>query len=256
MGEPSISVHTLHAPVAVATALGHIGDELRAAAGDNVVALVLYGGLARGRHRGQRSNVDLAVVLEDASPGRIAEIAPVLMAAWRATQVDAWILARAEIPRLAEVFPIRLQDIRDHHLLLHGEDVFAGLEIDPQLLRLRVEQELSNLSLRLRRTLVTLAGDPASAAAYLAATARPLAIQLAALLRLAGRAVPAEDRSTAIFAAAAEAFGLDGEALGTLAGLRQGEAPGCDVLALTGRVQVAATRAADVARSLDLEDAP
>src|SRR5262249_25071672 len=80
----------------------------------------------------------------------------------------------AEIPRLAEVFPTRLLDIRDHHLLLHGEDVFAGLEIDGKLLRLRVEQELSNLSLRLRRTLVTLAADPASAAAYLASTARPL----------------------------------------------------------------------------------
>jgi len=256
MGEQTNSVKALHAPVAVATALGHVGDEVRTAAGDNLVALVLYGGLARGRHRGPRSNVDLAVVLEDASPERIAEITPVLMAAWRAARVDAWILGRAEIPRLAEVFPTRLLDIRDHHLLLHGEDVFAGLEIDGKLLRLRVEQELSNLSLRLRRTLVTLAADPASAAAYLASTARPLAIQLAVLLRLAGRTLPAEDRTAAIFAAAAGAFGLDGEALDTLAGLRQGERPVEDVRALVGRVQVAATRAAEVARSLDLDCAP
>jgi len=255
MGEPTLSVNTLHAPVAVATALGHVGDELRSAAGGNLVALVLYGGLARGRHRGPRSNVDIAVVLEDASPERIQEITPVLMAAWRAAHVDAWILARAEIPGLAEVFPTRLLDIREHHLVLHGEDVFAGLEIDRRLLRLRVEQELRNLSLRLRRTLVTLAADPASAAAYLTTTARPLAIQLAVLLRLAGRTVPAEDRSAAIFAAAAEAFGLDGEALETLASLRQGDAPAGDVRELAGRVQVVATRAADVARSLDLESA-
>jgi hypothetical protein len=168
MGEPSNSVKTLQAPVAVATALGHVVDEARAAAGDNLVALVLYGGLARGRYRGPRSNVDLAVVLDDASPERVAEITPLLMAAWRAAHVDAWILARSEIPRLAEVFPTKLLDIRDQHLLLHGEDVFADLEIDRGLLRLRVEQELTNLSLRLRGTLVTLGADPASAAVYLA----------------------------------------------------------------------------------------
>jgi predicted nucleotidyltransferase len=255
MGEPSNAVRTLHAPVAVATALGHVVDEARSAAGDNLVALVLYGGLARGRYRGPRSNVDLAVVLEDASPERVAELTPVLMAAWRAARVDAWLVARAEISRLAEVFPTKLLDIRDHHLLLHGEDVFADLEIDRALLRLRVEQELANLSLRLRRTLVTLAADPASAAAYLVTTARPLAIQLAVLLRLAGRTVPADDRSAAIFAAAAEAFGLDGEALRTLAGLRQGDESVEDVGGLVGRVQVVATRAADVARSLVLEGA-
>jgi predicted nucleotidyltransferase len=255
MGEPSNSVKALQAPVAVATTLGHVGDEARAAAGDNLVALVLYGGLARGRYRGPRSNVDLAVVLEDASPERVAEITPLLMAAWRAAHVDAWILARSEIPRLAEVFPTKLLDIRDHHLLVHGEDVFADLEIDRGLLRLRVEQELTNLSLRLRRTLVTLGADPASAAVYLATTARPLAIQLAVLLRLDGRTIPAEDRTAAIFATAAAAFDLDAEALETLAGLRQGEESIEDVRGLVGRVQVAATRAADVARSLELEGA-
>lgn len=255
MGEPSNGVRALHAPVAVAAALGHVVDEARSAAGGNLVALVLYGGLARGRYRGPRSNVDLAVVLDDASPERVAELTPVLMAAWRAARVDAWLVGRAEIPRLADVFPTKLLDIRDHHLVLHGEDVFADLEIDRALLRLRVEQELTNLSLRLRRTLVRLGADPASAAAYLVTTARPLAIQLAVLLRLAGRTVPSEDRSAAIFAEAARAFDLDGEALQTLAGLREGDESVEDVGGLARRVQVAATRAADVARSLALQGA-
>jgi predicted nucleotidyltransferase len=250
VSDATTSPELLQAPVAVATALGHVADELRTAAGDNLVALVLYGGLARGRHRGQRSNVDLAVVLEDAGPARIGEITPVLMAAWRAARVEAWILARPEIPRLAEVFPTKLLDIREHHLVLLGEDVFAGIEIDTALLGLRVEQELTNLSLRLRRSLVALAADPASMAALLAGTARPLAIQLASLLRLAGRQVPGEDRSAAIFAVAAEAFQLDGEALDALSGLRQGEDTVDDVAALLGRVQLAATVAAEAARGL------
>jgi hypothetical protein len=251
VSEASDSRGALQAPVAVATAVGHVSDELQAAAGDNLVALVIYGGVARGRHRGAHSDIDLAIVLEDASPDRVREIAPVLMAAWRVARVEPWILGRAEIPRLAEVFPTRLLDIREHHLVLHGEDVFAGLALDPRLLRVRVEQELTNLSLRLRRQLVSLSADQASMAAYLAQSARPLAIQLAVLLHLAGREVPAEDRSAAIFAAAAEAFGLDGEALAALAGLRQGEGAEGDVAVLFGRVQAAATRAAEAAAGLD-----
>jgi predicted nucleotidyltransferase len=238
------------APVAVAAALGHVSDELRAAAGDNLVALVLYGGLARGRHRGPRSDVDLAVVLADASPERVREIAPVLLAAWRVARVEPWILGRTEIGRVAEVFPTRLLDIREHHLLLYGEDVFAAVVIDPRLLRLRVEQELTNLSLRLRRGLVSLSADGPSMTTHLAGIARPLAIQLAVLLRVAGRAVPAEDRSAAIYAEAAAAFGLDGEALASLAELRQGVAVVEDVPALLGRVQAAVTRAAEVAAGL------
>jgi predicted nucleotidyltransferase len=237
----------------VATALDHLTVELRAAAGDNLVAVVLYGGLARGRHRGPRSDVDVAIVLADASPRRVGEVAPVLMAAWRAARVEPWVLGRAEVARLADVFPTKLLDIREHHLLLSGEDVFAAVEIDPRLLRLRVEQELTNLSLRLRRSLVTLSADQASAATYLAGVARPLAIQLAALLRLSGRTVPAEDRSAAIFAEAAPAFGLDGEALVALAGLRHGEGGVEDLPGLLGRVQEAAARAAEAAAALEAD---
>lgn len=245
-------VEALPIPVAVASALGHVRDEVVAAAGANLVALVLYGGLARGRHRGPSSNVDLAVVLEDASPDRIGEIAPALRAAGRAARVEPWVLERKEIPRVAEVFPTRILDIREHHLLLAGEDVFARVEIDAGRLRLRVEQELTNLSLRLRRQLVTLAGDPASMAAFLAGVARPLAIQLAVLLRLAGRELPDEDRTAAIFELAAGAFGLDGEALAALAALRQGQPGAGDPAGLLGRVQVAVTVAADAAAGIEV----
>jgi predicted nucleotidyltransferase len=241
----------LPAPATAVSALGEVRDQLQAAAGDNLTALVIYGGLARGRHRGHHSDIDLAVVLEDASPARVAEIATALRTAARAARVEPWLLARGELPRLAEVFPTKLLDIREHHLLVSGEDVFASLEIDRGQLRLRVEQELTNLSLRLRRALVGLAGDRASMATQLTAVARPLAIQLAVLLRLAGRDLPEVDRTAAIYADAAAAFDLDAEALGQLAALRQGEGGPSDVADLFGRVQVVATRAAQVAAEME-----
>lgn len=249
VGDP---LDNLPAPASAVSALRDLRDQIQAAAGGNLAALAIYGGLARGRHRGHQSDIDLAVVLHDASPIRVAEIAPALRTAARAARVEPWLLARSELPRLAEVFPTKLLDIREHHLMVCGEDVFTSLQVDRRQLRLRVEQELTNLSLRLRRSLVGLAGDPASMATQLVSVARPLAIQLAVLLRLTGRELPEVDRSAAIYASAAAAFDLDAEALAQLAGLRQGEDGVVDVSDLFGRVQVATTRAAQVAADLEV----
>ena len=81
--------------------------------------------------------------------------------------------------------------------------------------------------------------------------ARPLALALAALLRLAGRAVPEADRSATIFREAAEAFDLDGESLAALAALRRDETPALGLSDLYGRVLESAVRAAEVADRME-----
>jgi len=50
-------------PPAVTEALEKLRAELTAAASDDLAALVLYGGLVRGRYQPGRSDVNLAVVL-------------------------------------------------------------------------------------------------------------------------------------------------------------------------------------------------
>jgi len=66
--------------------------------------------------------------------------------------------------------------------------------------------------------------------------ARPLAVELAALLRLAGKEVPDDDRSQAIFQLAASTFGVDEAALERLAGLRHGQPVGDDLQGLFAQV--------------------
>ena len=80
------------------------------------------------------------------------------------------------------------------------------------------------MTLRLRQRFVAVVDDPAMQVTTLASLARPLAIEMSALLRLAGKSVPHEDRTALIFQAATAAFEVDGEALALLAALRQGEA--------------------------------
>jgi hypothetical protein len=132
------------------------------------------------------------------------------------------ILTPAEVQAPSVVFPIKFLDLKDHHVVLHGEDPFAKLSVPREQVRLDVVRELRNLTLRLRRRFVAVLDEPALQTPTLANVARPLAILLAALLRLTGRTVPPEDRTAAIFQAAATAFGVDPEVLARLAALREG----------------------------------
>jgi len=233
------------APPAVAAALSRLQEELRAAAGANLAALVVYGGLARGRFRPGRSDVNVVVVLRDASAVSLAAIAPALQAAWRTAAVEPMILTPAEIGPAVDVFPTKFLDIKRHHLVLVGDDPFASLDASPEHVRLRVKQELHNLLMRLRRRYLAAAGDRAELMLAVADVTRPLALVLADLLRLTGKEEPADDRSAGIFEAAAAAFGLECAVLARLAALRQDPGRSEDLDGLSGGVLKAIATAAE-----------
>jgi hypothetical protein len=238
------------APPAIATALQQLKEELTRAAGANLAGLILYGGLARGRFRAGQSDVNVVVLLNDASAGALAAIAPALRTARRAAAVDPMILTPGELPAAALAFPTKFLDIKEHHVVLAGTDSFAALDVPREAIRRRAAQQLRNMALRLRRRYLAITDDREAQATTLAGTARPLALEAAALLRLAGKHVPEEDRTAAIFAAAATAFDLDNEALARLAELRQQPGTKDDMAALYGKVLAIVTRLADRADQL------
>jgi len=245
------ALEELALPPELSSALERLAAELTAAAGENLKSLVLYGGLARGRYRPGRSDVNVAVVLADAGASELEKLAPALRAAWRSVRADPFIILAAEIPRVLDVFPTKLLDIQSRHVLLAGADLFQGLEVRPEDVRRRAEQELRNLSMRMRRTYVSIHDDPAALARSLAEVARPLALQLATLLDLSGRELPAEDRSAAIFAASAEPFGLDARVLARVAELRQQPAAQDGMASLYAQAMEQVARAAEVADRME-----
>ena len=207
-------------PASVLAVLESLKADLRAAAGENLAGLILYGGLARGRYRPGKSDVNVVVVLREASMETLAAIAPGLKKAWRAVAVEPLVLTLNEASRAAEVFPTKFLDIKSHHVVLFGENPFVGIEVSPEHVRLRIEQELRNLLMRLRRRFLATFDDSTMLGRAVTDSVRPLALELAALLQLAGHAPLADDRSVTIFDAAATQFGLNRELLAALAALR------------------------------------
>jgi hypothetical protein len=238
------------APPAVTQSLERLKEELLRVAGNNLAGLILYGGLARGRYRPGKSDINIVVLLHDASAANLAAIGPTLRVARRGAGVVPMILTPGEVRSTAIVFPTKFLDIQNHHIVLHGDDPFVGLTASREQIRLRILQQLHNLTLRLRSRYCAGFDDPGMLAEMLTGVARPLAVELTALLRLAGKEVPEDDRSATVFRLAANAFGADSAALDRLAALRLGQPAGEDLQGLLAQVLTALTQFTDATQRL------
>jgi hypothetical protein len=212
-------------PAEVTASLDRLKEELARAAGSNLKGLILYGGLARGRYRPGRSDVNLIVLLGDLSTASLAAVGPALRNARRSIGIDAMLMTHEEVAAVADAFPTKFLDIKNHHRVLVGADPFVDLAVTREQIRLRTAQELRNLQLRLRRRYVDVGNDAAMLNRTLARAARSLALQLLTLLRLDDKEAPAEDRTAAIFDAAVAAFGLHAETMAGLAEIRRHPQP-------------------------------
>lgn len=214
-------------------------------------ALVVYGSLAKGTFREGESDVNLAVVLHEATPATLRALSAPLRAARRAVKASPMVLAKDEIARLADVFPIKVADMKAAHHVLVGEDPFVDVEIESEHLRLRVEQELRNHLLRLRRQAIFAGDDPRELSRAIYASVSSLGIELGALLEVAGAERPSEPGLLATMRAAAVRFDLDGVTLDALCDVKEG-APLEDPRALFDGLLAVIGRAVAAADTMDV----
>ncbi|MEN3333553.1 MAG: hypothetical protein V7641_2918 [Blastocatellia bacterium] len=250
-GQSAVSLDHIDAPPEIRAAIAGLSDDLARAAGTNLAGLILYGGVARGRYRPGKSDINLVVLLNDTSTAALDQIAPLLRAAWRAWRVEPFIIKPAEAARLSVTFPTKLLDIAQHHIVLAGVNPFADIQVSREQIRLRIEQSLRNSELRLRRRYLSIFDDRSSLATTLADVAASLKVEFAAMLQLVHQEPPSESTSAAVLQAAAEAFDLDRDALARIAALRREADPSDDLPALYNRTLAAIGRAAEIISNME-----
>jgi transposase-like protein len=96
------------------------------------------------------------------------------------------VLTEEEIERAADVFPLYYEDIQKCHAVVHGTDPFETLIIAPENRRLRIEQELREARIRLRRAVVDGRGDERALGRAVSRKLRQVRFPLRALLELVG----------------------------------------------------------------------
>ena len=100
-------------------------------------------------------------------------------------------LTARQLAASADAFPIELADMQQSRKTLYGEDLLAGIEINPAHLRLQLERELKGKLLSLRRRYLQTEGDNQPLASLMAASLSTILVLFRAALRLFQREVPA-----------------------------------------------------------------
>jgi|GEM_PF-138607 len=136
---------------AVVAVAGHLGDKVR--------SLLIYGSLARGEWQPASSDVNLCVVMEEMDYEALEPVQEILSKARRRARVVTLVLTLTDLAEATDVFPIKFDDMKRHHILLGGEDVFEDLVVEPRDLAFVAEFKLRNVEWRLRQAFIGSFGD-------------------------------------------------------------------------------------------------
>src|ERR1700687_5005796 len=134
-------------------------ERMRAAAGTNLLAAILYGSAAAGDYVADYSGVNLLCVLGETSFVTIEALAPAIEWWGKQKHRAPLLMSAEEMRRSADVFSIEFLDMRRHYRVLWGEDVLKSLEIPMRLHRAQVEYELREKTILLRQRLLLVSGN-------------------------------------------------------------------------------------------------
>lgn len=199
------------------TQVDRFADAVASAAGDNLASLVLYGSAARGTHA-VRSDVNLLLILRDASAAALRPLGPVFRDWVRTGQPPPLVFSLDGWRNAADVFPIEVEDIRQGHRILRGEDPVAGLATTAADLRRALEREARSLLIQLRASYAAAASDGRALSRVVAESLSTVLVLFRAGLRLTGTQPPPDPASTV--AAVAERVGFPASAFAWALGQR------------------------------------
>jgi hypothetical protein len=197
-------------PTAIQDGLDRFSERIQQALGEHLISVVLYGTSARGEPARDGLQVEVMVVVDDVSIEMLDAAALPVQLGRQEFRLAVFFLSEDELHRSTDVFPIKFLQMQRHHRVVSGRDVLSGLQISRRHLRLRCEQEIKNLMLRLHRFYLDQHSLPEQLEMTLIRTVSAFVESLGILVELKTGALP--PGVDAVVAAAAD-VGLDVEPL-------------------------------------------
>lgn len=158
--------------------------------GPDLALVLLYGSAARGDYREGVSDLNLLVVLRELDAAALRR-GSALAREWVAEgNPPPLMLSEREWAGSADVYAIEYTDMRDAHVVLHGEEPFGAFRIHWRHLRLQCERELKSKKIQLRERFLFSAESPEELGALLCRALPTFLALFRAGLRLGGEAVP------------------------------------------------------------------
>ena len=171
-------------------ALDKLVENLRAAHGDNLASIVLYGSVAAGDHVTEHSDHNLLIALK-----RIASedlrLSQNAMRDWlKSGQPMPVYFTVEELSRAVDVFPIEFLQMEKARRVLYGRDPFEFVEISQANLRHQTEYELRTKLIQLRRLYIPASTSVEKLSALMSDSLASFAALFRAVLILHGQEPP------------------------------------------------------------------
>lgn len=174
--------------------LDELVTQLKAAFGDDLTSVVLYGSAAGGEHNPKRSDQNVLVIVRKV-PMAAARAISASARAWAdAGNPAPLVLTVDEWRSSADIFPMEYADILERNRVLYGSAPFDGITVNPKDLRLQLEHEAMGKLLKLRRSVLASAGNDKHLLELMAASASTIMVIFRAVCRLHG-VTPAGDNT-------------------------------------------------------------
>ena len=182
----------------------------RAALGPEFLAAYLHGSVLTRGFDPRRSRVNVLVVARRLSPIALLDtLAASIPHVRRHPAIEPLFVTQHQIEHSLDSFAIEWLEIQERHLRLEGDDVFAGIDVPHEALRIQLEHELRGKHIQLRQAY--LLGRPADRARMLTLAASSFATLFRTLLRLGGETPPADNGR--VVERLAEMYRLDAQGL-------------------------------------------
>lgn len=191
----------------VSETLDELIKDLRAAHGDNLASIVLYGSAAAGDHDELRSDHNLLIALDRITTQDL-HAAHLALRNWeKLGQPIPVYFTVAELQDAADVFPIEFHQMEKARRVLYGRDPLEFVQISPANLRHQTEYELRTKLIQLRRLYIPASASVERLSALMSDSLASFAALFRAVLILKGEEPPiAKDDSVR---ATARSLGLD-----------------------------------------------
>jgi hypothetical protein len=175
--------------------------------GNNVISLVVYGSTASGNFIPRVSDINIAALFKTLGFDDLKKSLALVREGKSRNITAPLLLTRDYIRQSLDVFPVEFLDLKDHHILLYGEDMFASLKVDARHLKLFCEEQIKGKLLRIRQAYLEIGLQPKGKEALLKDSLSSLVPIFRSLLRLTNTPVPPDKEG--MLKALGPAFGID-----------------------------------------------
>jgi predicted nucleotidyltransferase len=200
--------------------LTQLVSKLKAAAGSNLVSVILYGSAATDEFHPEHSDLNVLCIVRDLGRKELSKLGAASVWWTKRGHPAPLFFTQEELHHSADIFAIELLDIKAARRILYGEDVIGPLEVPTDRHRMQVEREFRNNTLRLRQHFVMVAGDSGKTLELMLSSISTFAALFRHAMLALGEEPPTTKRAT--LERAGSALGFDPAPFHTLLDIREG----------------------------------